>query len=274
MSDTRVMAPEAFNRVLRGHYAAHGRHSLPWRQKQKDGTYNAYAILVSEIMLQQTQVSRVVPKYKQFMHLFPLLESLARAPLSEVLIAWSGLGYNRRARYLHEAAKWLVALKEPWSLQDLVACKGIGHNTAAAVTVYAYNQPVVFVETNIRAVYIHHFFPNADGVTDQEIVSKLESTLDVRQPRTFYWALMDYGTHLKAHVGNIARHSRHYARQGIFKGSAREIRGLVLRELVEGQKSLEALNARIPDERLVGVVRKLTQEGLIEYEKSLYRLAR
>lgn len=274
MSDIRVMEPGTFNKILQRHYCTHGRNTLPWRQEQDDGTYDAYAILVSEMMLQQTQVSRVVPKFEQFMRRFPVLKSLVRAPLSEVLMAWNGLGYNRRARYLHEAAKRLIAIRQPWSLHDLVACKGIGHNTAAAVLVYAYNQPFVFVETNIRAVYIHHFFPDEIGVTDQEIASKVETTLDIKQPRTFYWALMDYGTHLKQYADNPARYSRNHVRQSPFKGSVREIRGQVLKELVSGQKALEVLRARISDKRLDAVIEALIKEKLIEHTRSTYRLAR
>src|SRR4030095_9666003 len=157
------MRSETFREVVLEYYREHGRE-LPWRHP---GT-TVYEILVSEMMLQQTQVKRVIPKYQSFLKRFPTIQSLANAPLSEVLSEWSGLGYNRRAKYLHDAAKQLVSKVGPWKLEDLTECKGIGHNTAVAVLVYAYNRPLVFIETNIRTVCIHHFFNDKENITDKE----------------------------------------------------------------------------------------------------------
>lgn len=112
----------AFQKTVWDYYAKHGR-DLPWRRPDSE---DPYKILVSEIMLQQTQVQRVIPKYHSFLERFPSVESLAEAPLATVLSEWSGLGYNRRGKYLHEAARVLVVKGAPWQLEDLVACKGIG----------------------------------------------------------------------------------------------------------------------------------------------------
>ncbi len=131
---------------------------MPWRAAEADGSFDPYKILVSELMLQQTQVARVVPKFTEFVAKFPTLEALANASLGDVLKAWQGLGYNRRAKYLHSAAQALISKEAPWKCEDLVALAGVGPNTAGAVLAYAYNQPVLFVETNVRSVFIHHFF--------------------------------------------------------------------------------------------------------------------
>lgn len=244
------------------YYRQHGR-ALPWREPEADGSFDAYKVLVSEIMLQQTQANRVIPKYSEFLEKFPTVRKLADAALADVLRAWSGLGYNRRAKYLHEAAKALAGNPQPWSLTDLTACKGIGHNTAAAVVAYAYDEPVVFVETNIRTVFIHHFFTDKDGVHDKEILPLVEGALDCENPREFYWALMDYGTHLKATVGNASRASKHYARQSEFHGSARQLRGHVLRLLGERHLTREELAERLVDDRTDAVIDGLVREGLV-----------
>lgn len=256
-----------FLEILWNHYKEHGR-DLPWRHEP----YNAYHILVSEVMLQQTQVNRVVPKYTEFLIRFPTTQTLAKAPLSDVLRMWSGLGYNRRAQYLHLAAKQLSAQTEPWGIATLSACKGIGHNTAAAVATYAYNEPVVFIETNIRTVYIHHFFPDKDKVSDKELMPYIEATLDQEHPREFMWAVMDYGSFLKARVGNVARSSKHYSKQPRFEGSKRQIRGKVLRELMVSPQRAGNLQAAIADSRLNVVLYDLIQEGLVRQNGEYYEL--
>lgn len=236
---------------------------LPWRDPDANGQFDVYKILVSEIMLQQTQAGRVIPKYQQFIERFPDVHALARAPLAEVLMTWSGLGYNRRAKYLHEAAKQLSAKAQTWSYEELVACKGIGPNTAAAIRVYACNEPRVFIETNIRTVFIHHFFADKDGVHDNEILPLIGETMDAEHPREWCWALMDYGVYLKTTVGNASRSSKHYAKQSKFKGSKRQIRGEVLRILAGGSRTHQELAELIQDERLEAVVQDLQQDGLI-----------
>ncbi len=260
------MIQTAFQETVKDYYRNNGR-DLPWRH-----TADQYAILVSEIMLQQTQVSRVIPKYQAFLGRFPTIGSLAAANLGEVLKVWSGLGYNRRAKYLHEAAKTLVSKDTPWKFEDLVACKGIGANTAAAVMVYAYNQPRVFIETNIRTVYLHHFFAGKTAVSDKLLLPLIERSLDTAKPREWYWALMDYGTYLKSNVGNAARRSQHYTKQSVFQGSRRQVRGQILRLLTQAPRSAAELTKTVADRRLVDVLYDLKQEGFIQQTGDSYRL--
>ncbi|MBP7806939.1 A/G-specific adenine glycosylase [Candidatus Saccharibacteria bacterium] len=264
-----------FLETLWNYYAANGR-DLPWRHAEPDGRFDAYKIMVSEFMLQQTQVSRVIPKYQQFLEAFPTVIDLAQAALVDVLRAWNGLGYNRRAKFIHEAAKAIAKLhggSVPLDIEQLKLLPGIGHNTAAAILAYADNQAVVFVETNIRTVYIHHFFPEANDVTDAEILGRLNETLDREHPREFYWALMDYGSHLKATQGNSARRSKSYSKQSVFAGSKRQVRGQVIRELLEKPQPITRLQSAIPDERLSSVIDDLCSEGIVILEKQQYRLA-
>lgn len=251
-----------FNEILMQYYADYGRYDLPWRQPEPDGRFDPYKIMVSELMLQQTQVARVIPKFNEFLINFPDVDHLATAPLSEVLLAWSGLGYNRRAKFLWQAAQSITG-HFPQTSEDLVKLPGIGKNTAGAILAYAYNQPVLFLETNVRTVYIHHFFQDQIEVPDAEIVKTLAATLDQTNPREFYWALMDYGTYLKKTVGNLSRYAKGYAKQSKFEGSRRQIRGQVLKFLATQSLTLPELADRIPDERLAAVVSDLLAEKLI-----------
>jgi A/G-specific adenine glycosylase len=262
---------QIFQEQVWNYFHDHGR-VLPWREPDGDGGFDAYKILVSEIMLQQTQASRVIPKYQDFLKRFPTVQSLAQAPLAKVLVAWSGLGYNRRAKYLHQAAQTLVSRVGPWKQEDLVGCKGVGVNTAAAVCVYAYNQPLVFIETNIRTVFIHHFFQDKEGVADKEILPLVEEALDREHPREWYWALMDYGVHLKATVGNTARSSKHYAKQSTFEGSKRQVRGQVLRLLGNQKRTHGELTHLIADERVSAVLQELERDGLISVQDNMVSL--
>lgn len=223
-------AVKSFRRVIYGHYDEHGR-TLPWRE-----TEDPYSILVSEIMLQQTQVDRVTEKYRQFIEVFPDIPALARAPLKTVLKVWQGLGYNRRALALHKIAQivrdqYNNAL--PRSLDELVTLPGIGPATAAAILAFAFNQPTVFIETNIRSVFIHFFFPGRMDVRDDEILPLVEISLDRSNPRKWYSALMDYGVALKKRHANPGRKSAHYSRQSPFNGSNRQVRGRIVRLLTE-----------------------------------------
>ncbi len=263
----------SFLEVLWDYYARSGRGALPWRQPGPDGGFDPYRILVSELMLQQTQVSRVVPKYEQFLQRFPTVHDLAVAGLGDVLRAWQGLGYNRRAKFLWQTAQIVDNLKYfPDTLDGLVKLPGIGKNTAGAVLAYAFNQPALFVETNVRTVYIHHFFADRSGVDDKEILVLLGETLDTEHPREFYWALMDYGTHLKATVGNLSRSSRHFTKQSAFHGSRRQIRGQVLRLLGTDPKTASELGASISDERLPEVLAELVAEQLVTEKHEHYSL--
>lgn len=248
--------------VYRDHY-----RPMDWRTDP-----SPYKIFVSEIMLQQTQVARVAPLFPSFLERFPHFEGLASAPLGEVLRAWTGLGYNRRARYMHEAAR-LVRDEHggvlPRHVPELRALPGIGAATAGSIAAFAYNVPAVFIETNIRRVFIHHFFPDHPGVHDREIMPLVEETLDRENPREWYWALMDYGVLLARRGENPNRRSRSYTRQSTFEGSNRQLRGLILRELVrKGSMAAEEVplfgaDRGFPPERFGSVLQQLETEGLV-----------
>ena len=270
------MTRRRFQMTVWDYYRAHGRHDLPWRQPEADGSFNPYHILVSEIMLQQTQVGRVLPKYQEFLTRFPTVISLAAAPLGEVLRSWSGLGYNRRAKFLRLAAVAIVERHDgimPRDLPELRKLPGVGPGTAGALLAYVFNQPVVFVETNIRTVFFHHFFVDqADGITDREILALMAETLDLEHPREWYWALMDYGSHLKQSVGNLNVRGHGYTRQSQFKGSRRQLRGQVLRLLGDERRSLAELRQAADDERLKAVLDDLLTEGLVVRRGRYYQL--
>ena len=229
-------AAHRFRRRLYRFFHDQGRQ-LPWR-----ATTDPYHILVSEIMLQQTQVERVALKYEPFLNAFPDVWSLARAPLRDIMAAWQGLGYNRRALALQRIARRLVAEFDgrlPDSVDTLRTFPGIGEATAGALAAFAFNQPVVFIETNIRRVFLHCFFPGQSGVRDREILPLVDQTLDRLQPRPWYYALMDYGSMLKRAAPNPNRRSAHHQRQAPFADSDRQIRGLILKALL-GSPALSA----------------------------------
>ena len=261
---------DAFQDTVWEYYREYGR-DLPWRQSEPDGSFDPYKIMISEVMLQQTQVSRVIPKYFEFITLFPNIESLAKAPLADVLKAWSGLGYNRRAKFLWQAAQKIQG-PFPATFEALIALPGIGANTAGAILTYAYNKPVVFIETNIRTVYIHHFFGDQIDVHDKELMPFIEQTLDKENPREWYWALMDYGVHLKLTIGNTARNSKHYVKQSTFIGSKRQVRGQVIRLLTEGPQLYVVLQERIVDKSLDEVLADLMRDRLIRQNDQQYCL--
>lgn len=260
---------KTFQDTLWDYYARYGR-DLPWRQ-----TDDPYRILLSEYMLQQTQVARVIPKYEAFLVAFPTVESLANSSPREVLRLWSGLGYNRRAKFLHQAAQEIVAEHEarvPRTIDDLKKLPGIGHNTAAAIMAYAYNEPVCFIETNVRTVYLHHFFADQADVHDARILEVLTQTIDTENPREFYWALMDYGSFLKTHIGNQNRRSKHYVKQSRFTGSRRQVRGKILKALLAGPATKQQLTDLIQDDRVDEVLAELSKEGLARQDGARWRL--
>lgn len=250
------------------------KRSFPWRPPalslRKDGTCNPYHVLVSEVMLQQTQVDRVVPKYKAFIQQFSTFQKLAEAPLREVLTLWQGLGYNRRAKALWETAKIVTHEhngKLPTFYSELVELPGIGSYTAGAILAFAYNKPSIFVETNIRTVLISEFFSKRKNIHDKEILERVERTLDRRNPREWYTALMDYGAYLKQRGVKVNARSVHYTKQTQFKGSEREMRGAIIRSLVEKQEGLTARRIEkytgFAFERLQVQAEILLHEGLI-----------
>ena len=273
----------SFQNLLMGFYASRGR-DLPWRR-----TTDPYRILVSEFMLQQTRVEHVLTKYPEFLGRFPDMASLAEAPRDEVLLAWQGLGYNRRALALRETARRVMDEfhgRVPLDRSLLDSLPGIGSATAGAILAFAANRPEIFIETNIRRVFIHLFFPDAARVRDREIEPILGRTLLKKRPREFYYALMDYGSVLKKvtadqkgsllekQPGNPNTRSASYSRQGPFEGSDRQVRGMILRHLLTGGGTGEAeLQDLIPigQDRLERILGSLEDEGFIERSEGRIR---
>jgi len=254
----------AFRREIYRYYREK-RRKLPWRR-----TRDPYRILVSEVMLQQTHVGRVAEKYRTFIRAFPDFPSLARSPLREIFKVWHGLGYNRRALALKRIAERVVgewAGKLPRRVDLLESLPGIGYATASSIAAFAFNIPSVFVETNIRTVFIHFFFPRRRSVRDREIVLLVAETLDRANPRLWYSALMDYGASLKERHGNPNWRSAHYRRQPAFMGSNRQLRGMVLRPLVNEKflsESEMARRVKIGCGRLRDALSQLEREGLVK----------
>jgi A/G-specific adenine glycosylase len=277
LSRTAPLPVSNFRKIVWTYYREHGRDDLEWRK-----TTDPYKILVSEVMLQQTQVDRVRPYYKDFLKKFPTVKALAAAPLADVLIVWQGLGYNRRAKMLHEAAKAVVETYKgtfPKSVAQLEELSGVGPYTARAVAAFAYNQDVVFIETNLRTVVTHHFFNDKKQVADKEILAILTKAFpkakDNRGSREWYAALMDYGAHLKRSGIRINAKSKTYVKQSVFRGSARQARGLILKTLVSGPCSSAQLTRLLGTERrdqLKSQLILLTKEGLIELKNKKFQL--
>lgn len=247
---------------------------MPWR-----GEKDPYKVLVSEIMLQQTQVSRVTEKYQEFLCAFPTILSLSVASLSQVLRAWQGLGYNRRARFLHECAKDVMKSHKgniPRDYESLLSLPGIGKGTAGSLSAFAFNLPVVFIETNIRRIYIHHFFSQQEVVSDKELLPLIEQTVDIKNPREWYYALMDYGAYLKSQVPNPNKKSKHYTKQSKFEGSNREVRGAIVKYLSQNVKTNKrTLHIKLGFEQ-VGfeyALHSLVKEGLVIQNKGDILLA-
>jgi len=234
-------------------------------------------------MLQQTQVDRVIPKYKGFIRAFPNFKQLATSPRSEVLRLWSGLGYNRRALNLHKTAK-IVSEKYhgrlPRDKEALLQLPGIGNYTASAVRVFAYNISDVMIETNIRTVFIHYLFINKyiigaeRKVSDTELLPLIAKTLNTKNPRAWYWALMDYGVYIKKTIGNVNVQSRHYTKQPKFEGSNRQLRGNILKTLVQKPVTLAELIKTIkkPEIKIVQTLTELEKEGFIKQKRQRFAL--
>jgi A/G-specific adenine glycosylase len=279
----------AFRASVLDHYREHGR-DLPWRR-----TRDPYRILVSEVMLQQTQVTRVLGKYEQFTTAFPDVPTLAAGPVAAVLRIWLGLGYNRRALALHRAAQIMVAEHQglvPQSIYELRSLPGIGPATAAAVGAFAYDLALPFIETNIRSAFLHFFFQECVAVPDAAILPLVELTLDRENPRDWYYALMDYGVWVKKTYPNPSRRSRHHSTQTTFAGSRRQLRAHILRLLLgtlhvgPPQSHAETEGGAVLDLAEIGaespawdltevqaVLGELNEEGFLVCTEGRYRVA-
>lgn len=246
---------------------------MAWRD-----TRDPYRILVSEFMLQQTQVDRVKLKYVQFLDAFPSLSDLAEAPLPQVLQVWQGLGYNRRALALKRCAEEICARFEgrvPDSVQALETLPGIGPYTARAVAAFAFNIGEPLIETNIRAVFIHFFFHAHERVSDRDILPLITATLDRGNPRQWYYALMDYGALLKRSHSNPSRRSSRHVKQSRFEGSNRQLRSLILRAVLEspGLAASDVASRLGADPEAVNKnLMAMKREGLLECISEEYRV--
>jgi A/G-specific adenine glycosylase len=261
-----------FRKTVWKYYRTHKR-DFPWRD-----IHNPYAIYVSEIMLQQTQVSRVVEKFPEFLKIFPTAECLAKAPLSRVLKSWQGMGYNRRAINLKRAAEMIVKEFDgevPHDPDELVTLPGVGVATAGSIAAFAYNAPVVFIETNIRRVFIHHFFPRRKNVSDEELMPIVAAALPRGHAREWYSALMDYGTYLVKTTENSNKRSNRYRVQPKFEGSNRQLRGKMLKVFLMKQKMTEAMFVRklsAPRAIVQLVLHDFVREGFVQKEKNYFVL--
>ena len=262
---------------------------LPWRR-----TYDPYAIWISEVMLQQTQVSRVDGRWQRWLERFPTVDALAAAAPSDVLEEWQGLGYNRRALSVHRAAQ---AISEaggvfPQDSKELVKLPGIGPATAAGIRAFAFNLHGIYLETNVRTVFLHELYPQAEGVPDSELVPLVELTCPASiagaadaaatelTPRSWYYALLDYGAYLKKTIPNPSRRSKSHVKQSRFEGSHRQKRAELLRVLLahkdEGGAEFETLHQELCqievnagretlDEQVtLGLLEELAKEGFCQ----------
>lgn len=254
---------------------------LPWRNID-----DPYAVMVSEIMLQQTQVARVEKYWQRFLALFPTLDALASAETSLVLEMWQGLGYNRRALSLKRTAEICSAEhggRLPETLEELLALPGIGKATAGGILAFAYQKPALYLETNVRTVFIHELFPGRQEVSDKEIEPHVQRTCSAEDPRAWYYALLDYGNYLKQTLPNPSRRSKHHTKQSKFEGSRRQKRAELVRfVLAQHQATLPEMVAALtqfeesqgrgaPTEELVqSIVSDLVKEGFFAQEGSSY----
>jgi A/G-specific adenine glycosylase len=264
---------DAFKEAVYSNYKE-SKRTFPWRTNT-----NPWGILVSEFMLQQTQTERVVEYWNKWMNKWPTPKMFHKASLEDALRAWSGLGYNRRCCHLKDCARRIVREYDgeiPDKPGDLEQLQGIGPYTARAVPCFAYNVPTVFIETNIRAAVLHFFFKEEDKVKDKELLPILKTCLDQNDPRTWYWALMDYGAALKRLTPNPNRRSAHYTRQSPFAGSFRQLRGAVIRALVQdGPADKEELRRRSGierDEDLYLAVNALEKELMVAEVNGIYQI--
>lgn len=267
---------DQFKKTVWDHYHASKRDQLPWRKK-----ITPYRIWISEVMLQQTQVDRVVGFFEAWMKKFPSVKDLANASQIDVLKYWKGLGYNSRALRLKKAAEMIVKNYKgafPKTYEEILELPGIGPYTAGAITAFAYNLPTTMIETNIRRAYLYHFFRDKENIHDRELLQVIDKTKDQENSREWYWALMDYGSHLGKTIPNPNKKSRHYTVQKHFKGSNREIRGTILSLLLAKKKvSFGQLFENLKDlstdhDRVEQIVSALEEEGFVKVSRDTISL--
>ncbi len=265
------MTTAQFQKMILTWYKRHGRHRLPWRY-----TRDPYRILVSEIMLQQTQVGRVLLYYPRFLFAFPSVKALAQSSVLDVLRVWQGLGYNRRALFLWRAAKIIerdYGRSVPCDSKTLEKLPGMGPYTARAVRVFVWNRPEVFIETNIRRVFLHFYFKNRKQVSDRDILGLIEKTLWRKNPREWYFALMDYGALALKDIPNPNRKSASYIRQSRFEGSRREVRAKIISHLLHKSAHGRDLQKYNGAHNLDDVLYDLSREGFIKKRGDRWTIA-
>ncbi len=260
----RTLTPQKFRSLVHGFYAESGR-DFPWRK-----TSDPYRILVSEIMLQQTQTSRVEERYPEFLRAFPTVCDLANARQADVLALWQGMGYYRRARNLHKAAEMVCnefGGAIPREYESIRLLPGVGDYTAAAVTAFAFNKPAAMIETNIRAVYLYAWHPNRRDVTDKELLSLIERTMDRKRPREWFYGLMDFGVALKRARPRIHERSKHHVKQSRFEGSDRQLAARILKAIVAAESpiSMRAIQQALDSDptRVGCAVERLIHDKLV-----------
>lgn len=263
---------QAFCRIIY-HLYENKRRAFAWREH-----ISPYRVIVSEIMLQQTQTERVADKFDTFITAFPDFETLVRAPFSDVLLYWKGLGYNRRALALQKIASIVThehAGIVPHDIKTLELWPSIGKATARSIITFAFNQPTTFIETNIRTVFIYFFFPNGIHIHDDELEPLVQASVDQKSPRDWYYALMDYGVMLKKTVGNFSKQSKHHTKQSRFIGSDRQLRGVILQILLDTQQLDYNFLCQIVDknpDRVKKIISDLHKEGFLVIDADCIRL--
>lgn len=264
----------AFKDLILTFYAEHGRHFV-WRD-----TTDPYAILVSEVMLQQTQTGRVKPKYEIFLSRWPSFSSLAEATTEELLSVWKGLGYNRRALNLRASAR--LTQRWGWTIPNdqvlIESLPGVGKATCAAIRSFCFGEKSVYLETNIRRVLLTSFYPEEDKVKDKQLELLLHDLSLINEDmKSWYYALMDYGVLLKALFPNANKRSAHYTKQKRFENSNRQIRGLLIHLLTDtGAKELSViydLLSQFEEERILNSLEELEREGFVQECEGVYGIS-
>jgi A/G-specific adenine glycosylase len=287
-SPTVAFDPDEFRARVRSEAAPHWRE-LPWRR-----TRDPYLVWVSEVMLQQTQVARVEGRWDGWLGRFPTVRSLADASDADVLAAWQGMGYNRRALALHRAAQAVVERHGgtfPHDRKALLDLPGVGPSTAAGIRAFAFDEADVYLETNVRAVFIHELFPTGEAVPDKALVPLVEAACPAsgNDVRGWYYALLDLGAHLKKTVPNPSRRSASYTRQSRFEGSLRQKRAEVVRILLAAREegiglTFDQVEALLTQEELASgrpepgrettgqILEALEREGFCARQDDLWRI--
>lgn len=249
-------------------YYQKNKRDLPWRH-----TTDPYSILLSELMLQQTQVSRVIEYYTKWLHTWPTIQHLSKANRKDVLQAWIGLGYNTRGINLHKASQIIVEHYNGdviAAMDDYKKIPGVGKYTSQAVKIFSTNADIITVDTNIRRIFIHEFNLPQD-ISDSKLWSIAQYCLPKGKSRQWHNALMDYGaTYLTSKKTGISPKTT----QSTFEGSDRQIRAQILRDLLTKPLTLQDLTNQYnhSSDRLLKILEKMKKQEIIKQENKTYYL--